>query len=224
MFEEFFSSGALNFVYAAAVIGSFIFAIVTLFGVEFGDAFDFDSAVEADTGIDFLSISPFGLAMFGAAFGLTGLVTSIWFDMNAGPSLVWAIVVGLIVGILAQALFLYVFSPSRSSHYSLSDDAVGRDAQVIITVPSEGVGKIAFDNVSGRVTLGARSATGKQIATGEAVRIEQVTGRVALIRPVDDEKWLFAEVPESPESQESAELLKSLKSIDSANSAKSLKS
>ncbi len=35
---------------------------------------------------------------------------------------------------------------------------------------------IAFDNVSGRVTLGARSATGKQIVNGVAVRIEQVTG------------------------------------------------
>ena len=47
MFEEFFSSGALNFVYAAAVIGSFIFAIVTLFGAEFGDAFDLDADIEA---------------------------------------------------------------------------------------------------------------------------------------------------------------------------------
>ena len=77
-------------------------------------------------------------------------------------------------------------SPSKSSHYSLSTDAVGRDAQVIITVPSDGLGEITFDNVSGRVTLGARSATGKQIVNGQAVRIEEVTGRVALVRPVDE--------------------------------------
>ncbi len=184
--QEFFSSGALNFVYAAAVLVSFIFAIVTLLGAEFGDAFDLDGGVDADTGIDFISISPFGLAMFGAAFGLTGLITRLWFDMNAGPSLVLATLAGLIIGGMAQALFLYVFTPSKSSHYSLSTDAVGRDAQVIVTVPSEGLGKITFDNVSGRVTLGARSATGKQIVNGQAVRIEDVTGRVAVVRPVDE--------------------------------------
>jgi len=221
MFEDFFSSGALNFVYAAAVIVSFVFAIVTLLGAEFGDALDFDADVDADSGVDFLSISPFGLAMFGAAFGLTGLITRLWFDMNAGPSLVWAVLVGLGVGVLAQALFLYVFSPSKSSHYSLAADAVGRDAQVIVTVPNEGLGKIAFDNVSGRVTLGARSVTGKQIVNGEAVRIEQVTGRVALVRPVDDEKWLYAETPDSTESLKAPESLKALQPPDSPKSLKS---
>lgn len=199
MFEEFFSSGALNFVYAAAVIVSFVFAIMSLLGAEFGDAIDFDADVDTD-GIDFLRISPFGLAMFGASFGLVGLITSLWFDMSTGASLFWAIVIGLTIGVLAQLLFLYVFSPSKSSHYSLTADAVGRDAQVIITVPTDGLGKIAFDNVSGRVTLGARSATGKQIVSGEAVRIEQVTGRVALVRPVGDEKWLYAETPKSANS------------------------
>lgn len=221
MLGDFFSSGALNFVYAAAVVVSFIFAIVTLLGAEFGDALDFDVDVDADSGIDFLSISPFGLAMFGAAFGVTGLITSLWFDMNPGPSLFWAIVVGLGVGVLAQALFLYVFSPSKSSHYSLTADAVGRDAQVIITVPNEGLGKIAFDNVSGRVTLGARSATGKQIVSGESVRIEKVTGRVAVVRPVDDEKWLFAEPSESPDALKAPESLKALESPDSPKSLKS---
>jgi membrane protein implicated in regulation of membrane protease activity len=221
MFEEFFSSGALNFVYAAAVIVSFVFAIVTLLGAEFGDALDFDADVDADSGVEFLSISPFGLAMFGAAFGLTGLITRLWFDMNTGASLVWAVVVGLGVGVLAQALFLYVFSPSKSSHYSLAADAVGRDAQVIVTVPNEGLGKIAFDNVSGRVTLGARSVTGKRIMNGEAVRIEQITGRVALVRPVDDEKWLYAETPESLESLKAPESLKVGQPPDSPKSLKS---
>lgn len=221
MFEDFFSSGALNFIYAAAVIVSFIFAIVTLLGAEFGDALDFDADVDADTGVDFLSISPFGLAMFGAAFGLTGLITRLWFDMDAGPSLVWATVVGLAVGALAQILFLYVFSPSKSSHYSLSADAVGRNAQVIITVPNEGLGKIAFDNVSGRVTLGARSTTGKQIVSGEAVRIEQVTGRVAMVRPVEDEKWLFTETPQPADSLKAPESSKELEPPDPIKSLKS---
>jgi membrane protein implicated in regulation of membrane protease activity len=219
MLGDFFSSGALNFVYAAAVLVSFIFAVVTLLGTEFGDSIDFDAEVEAD-GIDFLRISPFGLAMFGAAFGVTGLITRLWFDMGAGASLFLAVVVGLGIGILAQLLFLYVFSPSKSSHYNLTVDAVGRDAQVIITVPNEGLGQIAFDNVSGRVTLGARSASGKKIVSGEAVRIEQVTGRVAIVRPVDEENWLYAETPVPEKSLKDLDELKALESPDPPKSLK----
>ncbi len=186
MFEDFFSGSALNIVYGVVVLISFIFAIITLIGAEFGDAVDIDTDVDADTGMSFLSISPFALAMFGAAFGVTGLITSIWFEMSPIISLLWATAAGTVVGLVSQALFFYVFSPSKSSHYSLAQDAVGRNAQVIVTVPNEGLGTIAYDNVSGRVTLGARSVTGKSIKTGEGVRIVDITGRVALVHPIEE--------------------------------------
>lgn len=191
MIQEFLTSGALNIIYAAAVLVSFVFAMMTLFGAGITDAFDFDVDVDVDTDadFDFLSISPFALAMFGAAFGLTGLITRIAFDMGAAASLFWAAVIGLIVGALAQVLFLYVLSPSKSSHYSLADVASGREAEVIISIPAEGLGTIAFDTLSGRVTLGARSSMGKQIAKGQAVTIEKVNGRVAIVRPAGAHDW-----------------------------------
>ena len=197
MIQDFFSSGALNLIYAAAVFVSFIFAMLMLFGAGIGDAFeiDIDADVDTDADFDFLSISPFALAMFGAAFGLTGLITRIAFDMGAGASLFWAAVFGLIIGSLAQVLFLYVLSPSKSSHYSLADMAAGRDAEVIITIPAEGLGTIAFDTVSGRVTLGARSAMGKEIARGQPVFIDKVNGRVAVVRLAGEHDWPLLKQP-----------------------------
>ena len=191
MIQDFFSSGALNLIYAAAVLISFVFAMMTLIGAGVGDVLDidFDADIDADADIDFLNISPFGLAMFGAAFGLTGLITRVGFDMGAASSLFWATVFGLIVGALAQVLFLYVLSPSKSSHYSLADVASGREAEVIITIPAEGLGTIAFDTVSGRVTLGARSSTGKQISKGQSVFIEKVNGRAAVVRLAGEHDW-----------------------------------
>lgn len=186
MLQEFLSSGTLNLIYAGVVLISFIFAVLSLLGAEVGDALDFDVDADADTGIDFVNISPFALAMFGAFFGLTGLITRLWLDMDTIPSVLWAVGVGLVVGAVSQALFIYVLSPTKSSHYSLAEDATGREAEVIITVPGSGLGTIAFDNVSGRVTLGARSATGRQIKSGQFVRIERITGRVAIVRPVDE--------------------------------------
>jgi membrane protein implicated in regulation of membrane protease activity len=187
MLSEFWASGTLNLVYAGVVLTSFVFALITLLGAEFGDAIDlgFDADVDADTGFDFISVSPFALAIFGAAFGMTGLITRLWLDMEAVPSVLWAVSAGIVVGGLAQVFFIYVLSPSKSSHFSLVDDAVGREVEVIVTIPGSGLGEIAYDNVSGRVKLGARSATGKQIKRGEIVRIERVTGRVAVVRPIE---------------------------------------
>ncbi|MFN2106478.1 MAG: hypothetical protein ACK2U5_14605 [Candidatus Promineifilaceae bacterium] len=191
MLQEFFSNGALNLIYVAAVLISFVFTMMTLFGTGIGDAFDFDldADIDADADFDFLSISPFALAMFGAAFGLTGLITRIAFTMGAAASLFWATVIGLIVGSLAQGLFLYVLSPSKSSHFSLADVAAGREAEVIITIPAEGLGTVAFDTMSGRVTLGARSSSGKQISKGQAVLIEKVNGRVAVVHLAGEHNW-----------------------------------
>lgn len=187
MFQEFLASGTLNLIYAVLILISLIYAIIALVGAEFGDALDIDMEVDvdADTGMDIASVSPFALAMFGATLGLTGLITRIWLEMEPIPSILWAVGIGVIVGGLAQVLFIYVLSPSRSSHFSLSDDALGREVEVIITIPAEGLGQIAYDNVSGRVTLGARSANSKEIKRGEVVKIEKVTGRVAVVSLVD---------------------------------------
>jgi membrane protein implicated in regulation of membrane protease activity len=186
MFQEFLASGTLNLIYAGLILISLIYAIIALVGAEFGDALDIDMDmdVDADTGLDIASVSPFAMAMFGATFGLTGLITRIWLEMEAIPSILWAVGIGIIVGGLAQVLFIYVLSPSRSSHFSLSDDALGREVEVIVTIPTNGLGQIAYYNISGRVTLGARSADGKQIKRGESVTIEKVTGRVAFVRSV----------------------------------------
>ena len=91
----------------------------------------------------------------------------------------------IVFGGLTQVLYVYVLSVSKSSHYSLAKDEVGRSAEVIISIPNEGIGTIAFDNVSGRVTLGARSTTGKQIVKGSVVRVEKIVGRVAYVRPLE---------------------------------------
>jgi membrane protein implicated in regulation of membrane protease activity len=189
MFQEFLASGTLNLVYASMVFISFVFAVITLFGAEFGDALDVDIDLDADTDgvFDFISVSPFALAMFAATFGMTGLITRLWLGMEAIPSILWAVGLGILIGGVAQALFLYVLSPSKSSHFSLTDDAIGREVEVIITIPDNGMGQIAFDNVSGRVTLGARSAEDQQINRGKFVIIERITGRVAVVRPVEKE-------------------------------------
>ena len=187
MLREFLASGTLNLVYAGTVLVSFLFVLLTLIGSEVGDAFDFDIDVDTDGGFDLMSVSPFSIAMFGAAFGVTGIITRLSFMMDTVPSLLWATGVGLIFGVVAQAFMIFVLMPTKSGHFNLASDVLEREAEVIVTIPKEGLGTIAYDNVSGRVTLGARSANGEEIRRGQFVMIERVTGRVALVWPIKNE-------------------------------------
>jgi len=185
MLQEFLASGTLNLVYVGAVLISLVFAVITLIGAEAGDMLDFDLDADADSGVDFVNISPFALAMFGAVFGLTGLITRMWLEMSTIPSILWATGFGIVVGALAQAFFIYVLSPSKSSHYDLAAVALGREVEVIVTIPPDGRGTVAFDGAGGRMTLGARSGTGKQISRGQTVTIEKIVGRIVVVQPMD---------------------------------------
>jgi membrane protein implicated in regulation of membrane protease activity len=180
---------ALQCVYALVALVSFLFAVLSLVGTELGDILDFGGDVDVDADMDagggFANVSPFALAVFGATFGLVGLITSIWAEMEPIPSILISTAAGLVVGGLAHVLFIYVLSPSKSSHFSLEDDAVGREVEVTISIPANGKGQVAYNNVSGRVTMGARSATGESIASGTTVTIEKVSGRNAFVRPVN---------------------------------------
>ncbi len=205
MISELLNSGALNTTYAIVLGISFLFALLSLLGAELGEILDFDVDVEGD-GIDFINISPFALAMFGSIFGLTGLVTRMMIGMGAIGSLLWATLFGVLVGIGAQAFFITVLAPSRSSHFSIEEDGEGRTANVTTTIPASGKGVIAYQNRSGRVQLGARSVTGEPISTGEAVIIEKVAGRVAFVRPVDLDTtdWKSAELKKLESKQSAA--------------------
>jgi hypothetical protein len=135
MLDALFSSGTLNLVYTIVFGISFIFALISLIGAEIGDVLDFDVDADSEGIFDFVSISPFALAMFGAIFGMVGLITRLWLDMEAIPSIIWSAGSGIVIGAAAQAFFIYILSPSKSSHYSLTEDATGREAEVIITIP-----------------------------------------------------------------------------------------
>jgi membrane protein implicated in regulation of membrane protease activity len=182
MLQELWASGTLNLIYAGIVLISFLFAVLSLLGLEIGEALDF----EADAGFDFISISPFALAMFGSIFGLVGLITRLWLEMEPIPSVLWALGIGAVFGGLAQAFFLAVLSPSKSSHFSFREDAINREAQVVLTIPEGGVGSVTYTNRSGRVTLGARSMSGQPIQAGALVVIERLAGRVAMVRPLEN--------------------------------------
>lgn len=120
-----------------------------------------------------------GVAVLGGA-GLGALLLR----LSPELSTVTALGAGLLVGLVAALLLIYVPNRRRREETGLAIEADGREARVVIAIPASGLGEVAYDDGAETVHLGARSATGRTIAADSQVRIERLAGRVAVVRPI----------------------------------------
>lgn len=128
------------------------------------------------------SLSPITVASFVTAFGAFGLISLGLFSATRQTSLVWAVIGGLIIAIIAHFAFgFFLIAPQGSSDVKFHD-IVGAVAEVITPIPADSVGEVAFVAQGGRITYTAKSATGVPISRGATVLIEDVIGGVAIVR------------------------------------------
>lgn len=127
----------------------------------------------------------YALGLGAAAFGIVGLVARLLLHAGPAASVLWSLGLGLLVAFVAQAVLVYRPNRGRVEEAADAIDAEGREARVVIPVPANGLGEVAYRDGTGMVNLGARSAAGQPIARDEIVRIERVVNRVAIVRPVN---------------------------------------
>lgn len=128
----------------------------------------------------------YSLGLGAAIFGAAGLLLLLVFDVEPATSILISLGIGLVVGLIALTLFVYLPSRGKAEEALIDFDATGRRANVVIDIPGNGLGEITFRNGKERVNLGARSANSQPIGKGMAVVIERVTNRVAVVAPLDE--------------------------------------
>jgi hypothetical protein len=179
----------LDTVYVILLGIGFIYAVLILVGQGIGeldipdvdiDAGDVPSFDHGEVGLP--SISPMSIASFATAFGAFGIISSQLFGASNVVSLFWALGGGLVVGVIAQLLFIFVFSPQTSSLRSRGD-VVGLTGEVVIPIPENGVGQIAVVARGSRVTHSARAQSGQSFKQGDLVRVVELVGSVAFVEP-----------------------------------------
>jgi membrane-bound ClpP family serine protease len=179
--------GWLNLIYLILVGIGFIYALLNLFGQGIGeldlpdvdiDAGDVPSFDHGEIGLP--SISPMSIASFVTAFGAFGIISTQLFGASTGISILSAIGGGLVVGVIVQLIFIYVFSPQISS-LRTHHDVVGITAEVITPIPEDGVGKIALVSRGSRTTYSARAKSGQSFKQGDLVRVVELVGSIAFV-------------------------------------------
>lgn len=189
IFTDIFDGGVLNLVYGAALLMGFVYALFLMFFQGVGDAFgDLDLNLDGDADVhggEAAGISLLAIASFISAFGAFGLVAVTLFDAGHVPSLIAALLGGLLFGIAAQFFFIYILSPTISSEVRQAK-LIGMVAEITTPIPTNGVGQIAFIAEGSRVTYSARSTDASQgFRRGTPVRVERIVGGIAYVSAID---------------------------------------
>lgn len=119
--------------------------------------------------------SPVTIATFITAFGGTGIILH-KMGQPAYISIPAAGVSGFVIAICVFYMFYYVFKITQSTSSVSVRHAVGQPAEVLASIPADGLGEIAYVLGGRRFNASARSSDGKTIPAGKPVVICHVSG------------------------------------------------
>jgi len=135
-------------------------------------------------------LSPTVLAVFVTSFGGFGYLALIAFGSDKPYVHVpIAALSGFVLGLGTFILFNKIFDAiAATSHYSRSQ-LVGLTAEVLVTIPEDGVGEISFVAGSAQESNSARSDEGKTHPAHSTVIITRVAGGTAYVKEAAEEKF-----------------------------------
>jgi membrane protein implicated in regulation of membrane protease activity len=201
--------GALEIVFIGCFFVGLAYAIISAIlggifgggegGAEAGGHFDIqhdivghvDTSGGTDTGtIHFSPLSPAVVAMFITAFGAMGMICLKVFNLTPYPSLAIAVLTGVSIAVITFFIFLMLFKVTQGSSESKISEMTGQEAEVITTIPSDGLGEIAYVSKGTRYTAPARSAYRNEIKSHSVVTIEKIAGNTFYVKPTEGSKIL----------------------------------
>ncbi len=194
MIEFFNDLSALEKTYfICAVGGGILFVVRMILFLVGGDAdidgdLDLDGGLDSDGAFQFLSIQT--MTSFFMMFGLIGLTCTSAYGLPAIMSIGFATAAGVAMVWITERIFNFI-KQFQSAGNIETENALGKEGNVYLTIPSNGIGKIQL-SVQGRLReFDAISELKEDIPTGE---------RVIVMRVVNDSQLSVSKIPTNQES------------------------
>ncbi len=190
-------SGAQQVFWGIALFFSALFVfqfVINLIGFGMDTDLDSDTDLDHDAHIDpgFAWLSVRGVIAFFTFFGWAGVIV-----LSKGGPLLWAVMIGLLFGMLAMSLvgyLLYLFGQQTQVGNYHIDEALYHTGKVYLTIPAmkSGTGKIMIQLGKGTREVDAVTE-GKMLINGTIVRVTGI---------LEDTLLLVEELRESPDEAE----------------------
>ena len=152
----------------------------------------------SSAGIHLSPVSPITIAMFITSFGGVGFVLQQFPGGNLLFSLPLALVSGFVIAGTAFYVLYRIFSVTQASSNYTRESVLDLEAEVITSIPANGVGEIAYTAKGSRFNAPARSEDQKAIPKHAIVRMTKVAGNIFYVREIPEEelRQLFSELEE----------------------------
>lgn len=144
-----------------------------------------DIHLDAGGHLDAGHMHPIGgtvIATFITGFGAGGTVAHYYLGWSLTAGLGLATATGLIVAAAAFGVLELIFKETQAGSEYTVEEAVGREAEVITSIPAGGTGEVAYMARGQRVQSAARSIDDGAVARGQLVVIEKVSGSTVYVR------------------------------------------
>ncbi len=127
-------------------------------------------------------LSPTFLSFFLTVFGGVGGVCMELWEMQFRSSLLIALVLSLAMATIVYLLLAKIFEKTQGGVEVNVSDLEGREAEVITSIPKDGMGEVALITAGGRTNGPARSEDGSPIPVNTTVVIAKIVGNSYIVR------------------------------------------
>lgn len=127
-------------------------------------------------------ISGTTVATFLTGFGGGGVVGHYGLGWSTGKGALLATGSGFALALAAFLVLDWLFSQTQAGSEFTSESIVGRQAEVITTIPQGGTGEVSYFVKGQRETGSARSTDGAAVRKGSTVVVEKVVGSTFYVR------------------------------------------
>jgi membrane protein implicated in regulation of membrane protease activity len=150
-----------------------------------------DAGGGSDSGtIHFSPLSPVVVAMFITAFGAMGMICLKVFKWSPYPSMAIAVFTGLVIASVTFIIFTMLFKATQGSSEAILADVIGKEAEVITSIPADGLGEVAYVSRGTRYTASARAAQKNEIKSHSVVIVEKIVGNTFYVKSTEVNKVL----------------------------------
>lgn len=134
-----------------------------------------------DGSVHFSPLSPVSIALFVTTFGGVGLLMK-KFGNPVVAQIPVAAAAGIVVGGLVSYGFYKIMQMTQASSHPRAGEEIGLEAEVIVPIPHDGLGEIAYIVRGTRFTNSARTVDGKELPANAVVKIVKQVGNTYLVQ------------------------------------------
>ncbi len=135
----------------------------------------------ADGAVHFSPLSPVTLTMFIATFGGSGYIFKKILGWPWVAHVPVSAVSGLVVAGIVFYIFYKVFSATQGTSHGKMSQIVGQEIELIVPIPSHGLGEAAYTLSGVRRTAPAKTADGKELPAHTIVKVVKLVGNTLVV-------------------------------------------